>query len=90
MIETVSALLGPIQGVSSPAASAGAGADPTQQEQEQSEKKSDKKGDESDDSGVDASLGLINSAPVQVKTDLEQPVTSGGMETMGENPASPD
>jgi len=84
-------VLGPIQGISSPAAAAaGAVADSTQQEQEQSEKKSDKNGDGSDDSGVDASLGLINSAPVQVKTDLEQPVTSGGMETMAENPASPD
>jgi hypothetical protein len=89
-VQSSETVLGPIQGVSSPAASAGASADSTQQEQEQSEKKSDKKGDEGDDSGVDASLGLINSAPVQVKTDLEQPVTSGGMETMGENPGSPD
>ena len=80
-------VLGPIQGVSSPGASASVAADPI--EQEQAEKKSDKKGD-GDDSGVDSSLGLINAAPVQLKTDLEQPVTSGGMETMGENPASPD
>jgi len=82
-------VLGPIQGVSSPGASASVAADPIEQEQEQAEKKSDKKGD-GDDSGVDSSLGLINAAPVQLKTDLEQPVTSGGMETMGENPASPD
>ena len=85
-MQSAETVLGPIQGISSPAsAAADAVADSTQQEQEQSEKKSDKNGDESDDSGVDASLGLINSAPVQVKTDLEQPVTSGGMETMGEN-----
>jgi len=90
-VQSSQTVLGPIQGISSPAAAAaGAVADSTQQEQEQSEKKSDKNGDGSDDSGVDASLGLINSAPVQVKTDLEQPVTSGGMETMAENPASPD
>ena len=84
-------VLGPIQGVSSPGASASVAADPIEQEQEQeqAEKKSDKMGD-GDDSGVDSSLGLINAAPVQLKTDLEQPVTSGGMETMGENPASPD
>jgi hypothetical protein len=84
-------VLGPIQGVLSPGASASVAADPIEQEQEQeqAEKKSDKKGD-GDDSGVDSSLGLINAAPVQLKTDLEQPVTSGGMETMGENPASPD
>ena len=84
-------VLGPIQGVSSPGTSASVAADPIEQEQEQeqAEKKSDKKGD-GDDSGVDSSLGLINAAPVQLKTDLEQPVTSGGMETMGENPASPD
>ena len=88
-------VLGPIQGVASPGADAAASAsgDPSEQAQEQAEKKSDKNGDsdsDSDDSGVDSSLGLINAAPVQKKVQLEQPVTSGGMETMSENPASPD
>ena len=82
-------VLGPIEGITSPGATASAAADPSEQEQQEAEKKSDKKGD-SDDSGVDASLGLINSAPVQVKTDLEQPVTSGGMETIIEIPGTQD
>ena len=75
----------------SPGASASVAADPIDRSKSRSsaEKKSDKKGD-GDNSGVNSSLGLINAAPVQLKTDLEQPVTSGGMETMGENPASPD
>jgi hypothetical protein len=49
-------------------------ADPSDQQQE--EKKSDKSGD-SDESGVDASLGLINTAPVQLHSDLDEPITSG-------------
>ena len=80
-------ILGPIQQVTSP--SELVTADPTEQEQQQAESKSDKKSD-NDDSGVDAALGLINSAPVQLKNDLEQPVTSGGMETMNEGPGGPD
>ena len=63
--------------------------DPSEQEQQQNEKESDKKS-ENADSGVDASLGLINSAPVQVKSNLEQPVTSGGMETANQGPGAPD
>ena len=62
-------------------------------EEQQSEKDSDKKKDESDDDdggSVNAALGLINSGPVQLKNDLEQPVTSGGMDTMIENPGNPD
>jgi hypothetical protein len=86
-VQGAETILGPIQQV----ANLGdlATADPSEQEQQQAEKESDKKSD-SDDSGVDASLGLINAAPVQVKTDLEQPVTSGGMETMNEGPVTPD
>ena len=80
-------ILGPIQQLASP--SDLVTADPSEREQQQAEKESDKKSD-SDDSGVDASLGLINAAPVQVKSDLEQPVTSGGMETMIEGPGTPD
>ena len=56
-----------------------------QQEQQQGDKESDKKG-EGDDSGVDPSLGLLNTGPVQVKTDLEQPVTSGGLGVINEIP----
>ena len=67
--------------------------DPVDQQQEQqeaqAEKKSDKSGD-SDDSGVDVSLGLINTGPVQLKTDFEQPVTSGGMDTLNLDPGTPD
>jgi len=63
--------------------------DPSEHEQQQAEDKSDKKGD-SDDSGVDSSLGLLNAGPVQMKTDLEQPVTSGGMGTTSGNPDSKD
>jgi hypothetical protein len=61
--------------------------DPSESAQKQSEKEADKKKD-NDDSGVDASLGLINTGPVQLKNDLEQPVTSGGMNTMIEDPGS--
>jgi hypothetical protein len=88
-VQSSETVLGPIQGISSPGASASAVADATEQEQQEADEKSDKEGD-GDDSGVDASLGLINSGPVQMKTDLEQPVTSGGMETTNESPDSPD
>ena len=59
-----------------------------QQQEQQQQKSQDKQksGDDSDE--PDVSLGLINSTPIQVKTDLEQPVTSGGMDTMIENPGS--
>jgi len=58
---------------------------------EGSEKESEKKKADSDDDGsVSTALGLINSGPVQLKNDLEQPVTSGGMDTMIENPGTPD
>jgi flagellar capping protein FliD len=86
-VQASETVLGPIESVTG--AGASAAADPSEQEQKEAEKKSDEKGD-SDDSGVDASLGLINSGPVQLKTDLEQPVTSGGMETMNEIPGSQD
>ena len=62
-------------------------------DEQQSKTDSDKKKDESDDDddgSVNAALGLINSGPVQLKNDLEQPVTSGGMDTMIENPGNPD
>lgn len=92
-------MLGSISGISSPGTSVAtsAGGDSTQQDQEQqqdqAEKKSDKKGDGNgdEDSGVDSSLGLINTGPVQLKTDLLQPVTSGGMDTMmNDNPEITD
>ena len=59
-------------------------------QQAENEKEKDKKSDDSDDGSVDVSLGLINTAPVQLKSDLEQPVTSGGMNTMSEGPEAPD
>ncbi|MEA3068467.1 MAG: hypothetical protein QOK41_1874 [Sphingomonadales bacterium] len=56
-------------------------ADPSdQQQQEQSQEQSEdkkKSGDDSDESGVDASLGLINTVPVQLHGDLDEPITSG-------------
>ncbi|HWJ37955.1 MAG TPA: hypothetical protein VNR86_04255, partial [Sphingomicrobium sp.] len=78
-------ILGPIQQVGSP--SDLASADPSETEQQKGEKESEKK-DQNDDGSTDPSLGLINSGPVQLKTDLEQPVTSGGMNTMIDNPGT--
>jgi len=43
-----------------------------------------------DDGSASIALGLINTAPVQPKTDLEEPVTSGGMDTMVVIPGTPD
>jgi len=60
-------------------------ADPSETAQQQGQKEADKK-NQDDDGSTDAALGLINEAPVQLKTDLEQPVTSGGMDTMIDNP----
>jgi hypothetical protein len=54
--------------------------DPSDQQQQAQEEKKSGKGDDNDDGSADAALGLINTGPVQLKTDLEQPVTSGGMD----------
>ena len=64
-----------------------AAADPSEAEQQKSEKDSNKK-DKNDDGSTDPSLGLINSGPVQLKTDFEQPVTSGGMDPMIDIPGT--
>ena len=72
--------------------------DPVDQKLAQEESKQEQKQDSDeagdDDSGSDAStdssLGLINSGPVQLKNDLETPVTSGGMDTMIVEPGTPD
>jgi hypothetical protein len=63
-------------------------ADPAEQQQAEAQQQSKKKdkGDDTDDGSVDAALGLINSGPVQLKSDLERPVTSGGMETTIDGP----
>lgn len=92
-------MLGPIQQVANPTTEIATG-DPSQAQQEQQqaesqeqaqEKKKDKgESEDSDDGSNDAALGLINSGPVQVKTDLEQPVTSGGMDTMNQGPGPQD
>ena len=55
-------------------------ADPSEQQQQAQEEKKSDKGDSDDDGSADAALGLINTGPVQLKTDLQQPVTSGGMD----------
>jgi hypothetical protein len=62
---------------------------PQQDEAKDEEKEKDKKADD-DDGSADASLGLINTAPVQLKNELEQPVTSGGMDVMIEGPPKSD
>jgi hypothetical protein len=83
-------VLGPIQQAGNPGEVALV--DPTdqqQQDQQQEEQKKDQ-ADGNDDGSVDAALGLINSGPVQLKNDLEQPVTSGGMGSMIETPGVPD
>jgi hypothetical protein len=59
-------------------------------EAEASSKESEKKKKKDDDSGVDPSLGLLNIGPVQLQRDLEQPVTSGGMNTSIEDPGRRD
>ena len=79
-------MLGPIQEVSSPADLVTA--DPSQDAQERKQDKDSKKSD--DDGGTDSALGLINTGPVQLKTNLEQPVTSGGMTTTNLDPGRPD
>ena len=63
--------------------------DESKQEQKQD---SDEGGDDDggSDAGTDSSLGLINSGPVQLKNDLETPVTSGGMDTLIVEPGTPD
>jgi hypothetical protein len=58
-----------------------------QQQQEESDKKSGKS--DSDQSDVDAALGLISTGPVQVRSDLDQPVTSGS-DIFTEGPGTSD
>ena len=62
----------------------------TQEESKQEQQDSDEGSDDDSggDAGTDSSLGLINSGPVQLKNDLETPVTSGGMDTMIVEPGS--
>jgi hypothetical protein len=84
-VQAAATILGPVQQVGSPGAVVGDEASAPEQQQQAAEKESNKK-DENDDGSTDAALGLINSAPVQVKTELEQPVTSGGMDTNSPGP----
>ena len=55
------------------------------------EKKKDKdQGDESDDgSGVDPSLRLINTTPINLNHPIDEPVTSGGDVVIGGGPVQP-
>jgi hypothetical protein len=84
-VQASETILGPVQEVSSPSSLLSDETSTPEQQQQQAQKESNKK-DENDDGSTDASLGLINSAPVQVKTNLEQPVTSGGMDTNSPGP----
>jgi hypothetical protein len=61
-------------------------ADPTDDAQEERQEKD--KGSDNDDGSVDASLGILNTGPVQLKTDLLEPVTSGGIDTFSDNPGT--
>ena len=79
-------ILGPIQETGRP--SQIAGIDPTDQVQQNKQEKDQGQGE--DDGSNDAALGLINTGPVQLKKDLEQPITSGGMNTTIEEPGKPD
>ena len=45
-------------------------------QQEQAEEESEDSGD--DETAFDASLGPVNTGPVQVEPPIDQPVTSGG------------
>jgi hypothetical protein len=56
----------------------------------QQKKQEKDQGQGEDDGSNDAALGLINTGPVQLKKDLEQPITSGGMNTTIEEPGKPD
>jgi hypothetical protein len=82
-------VLGPIATVTNPS-DAVVPPDPTDQaEQQQSAEKKEGSNDDSsdsDDGSNDPSLGLINTGPVQLKNDFDEPVTSGGMDTMIDNP----
>jgi hypothetical protein len=84
-VQAAETILGPVEQASGPSASVTDQASAAEQQQQEAEKESNKK-DENDDGSTDAALGLINSAPVQVKNDLEQPVTSGGMDTSSPGP----
>ena len=88
-MQAAETILGPVQEVSGPGASLTDEASAPEQQQQEAEKESNKK-DKNDDGSTDAALGLINSAPVQVKGDLEQPVTSGGMDTARPGPGPSD
>ena len=79
-------MLGPISAVTNPI-DAVVPPDPVDQQEQQREQSAEKEGsDDSDDGSVDSSLGLINTGPVQLKGDFDEPVTSGGMNTMIDNP----
>ena len=88
-MQAAETILGPVEQVTSPSAAVTDQASAPEQQQQEAQKESNKK-DENDDGSTDAALGLINSAPVQVKNELEQPVTSGGMDTTGPGPGPSD
>jgi hypothetical protein len=61
-----------------------------QQQEQQAEKESKKKaGDDDDDGSVDAALGIINSGPIQIHGDLDEPVTSGS-DSLSNSPGTTD
>jgi hypothetical protein len=96
-VQGAESIPGPVNRVSSPSQTATV-TDPVDQKLTQEESMQEQKQDSDDsgdddgggDAGTDSSLGLINSGPVQLKNDLETPVTSGGMDTMIVEPGTPD
>ena len=65
--------------------------DETNSPDDEEKKKDDEEGDEGDDgSNVDPSLRLINTTPVTLDHQIDEPVTSGGDIVIGGGPNSPN
>ena len=75
-------MLGPIELTDVAAAAAGPG--------EQPQSDDDKKDKDSDDQGVEASLRLINTGPVNLDRPIDEPVTSGSDIDLMNGPLGPN
>jgi hypothetical protein len=72
-------ILGPIGEMSSPLDTAA-----NEQDGDQSEDEDSDEGD--DESSVDATLGLVNTGPVNIDQPVDEPITSGGDGGFGDGP----
>jgi hypothetical protein len=79
-------VLGPIELTDAAAAAAAAGPGEEQQQSED-DKKKDK---DSDDQGVEASLRLINTGPINLDRPIDEPVTSGSDIDLMNGPLGPN